>query len=175
MNRHDMEKTLRFTAEHFPRSQEAQYLKLGKWFSREAFTKAESEQLGLILAGISSFRVGECYMNAGRIAIDRDGIQFCEGFAAGLWPVPHAWVEYKDRAIDVTWPVAWEPKLCDQAVSTPAEIMERVNFNIKNCTYFGVAIPTKIFRKHILSVESWSPLFDARFARDWTEFEKALA
>jgi hypothetical protein len=57
-------------------------------------------------------RLGQCYLNAGTIAIRHASLyRYCEGYATrnvpeamGL-PVLHGWlVDKEDRAIDVTWP-----------------------------------------------------------------------
>lgn len=166
-------KMLEFTATNFPKSQEAMYLKIGKWFSKEPLSASEREDLGFKLAYVHAFKVGECYMNAGKLAMERDGLIFCEGFAAGLWPVAHAWVSYKDRAIDVTWPQNWG-KPYFKATARAEDIMRRVEHNLKHCSYFGVEIPTEAARLHFIKQKRWSPLFDPRFARDWPKFTELL-
>lgn len=51
--------------------------------------------------------LGECYMNAGRVAHDRHDLRYVEGYAIpGTVPLPmmHAWlIDSEDRIIDPTW------------------------------------------------------------------------
>lgn len=47
-----------------------------------------------------------CYANAGRLALERDDLQYCEGFAMkkGLFPVHHAWcTTAQGHVVDPTW------------------------------------------------------------------------
>ncbi len=169
-------KWMRQCANLSPRSEEAQYLKIGKWFSREPLSAFERESLGLMLRDIYPFRPGECYMNAFKIAQERAGqLTFCEGFAAGIWPVNHAWVSYKGRAIDVTWPVQWKARFVYKMAVNVETIMQRVEHNLKNCSYLGIEVPGDVIRDHCRTQGTYSPLFDARFYKRWPEFEKAIA
>lgn len=48
-----------------------------------------------------------CYANAGRLALERDDLNYCEGFALrpGLFPLHHAWcVTDEGQVVDPTWP-----------------------------------------------------------------------
>ena len=175
MSRESAEKWIGFEAANCPRGEAAQYLKLGHWFSNEPLSDYEREDVGRLLKNIAAFKPGECYMNSGRIALHgRGDLRFCEGLAAGIWPVPHAWIEYRGRALDVTWPTSWKRDKVYKSAITVEQIMERVNHNIANCHYFGVKIPTALLQDHVVKQRTWSPLFDARFYRRWPEFERAL-
>jgi len=49
-----------------------------------------------------SGRMGQCFANAFRLMLS--GLQYVEGFAAGIIPVLHAWlVDGEGRVIDPTW------------------------------------------------------------------------
>ncbi len=170
----DARRTIEFVADRFPGSQEAQYIKVGKWFTREPLTAFERESLAIMLRNIHAFKPGECYMNAWKISQERDALIFCEGLAAGMWPVPHAWVSYKGRAIDVTWPVQWKQRFVYKSAINIETIMQRVEHNLKNCVYFGVEVPAEIIRDHALKQKTYSPLFDARFYKQWPEFTRLL-
>ena len=165
---------LEFVAARFPVSMEAQYLRLGKWLTKDPLAKCDLDFIAHELKNIHAYRPGDCYMNAWKIATNRDVFTFCEGYAAGLWPVPHAWVTYKGRAIDVTWPTRWERGHVGPARSI-ATIMQRVEHNLKSCSYLGVEVPTAVIRDHALEQKTYSPLFDGQFHRRWPEFEKAIA
>ena len=44
-----------------------------------------------------------CFDNAYKLAV-RAGLRYCEGYAAGLLPVEHAWcVDADDQVVDPTW------------------------------------------------------------------------
>lgn len=164
---------IEFIAARCPRSQEAQYLKLGKWLSTEPFGASDLADIADMLKGIHNYKPGECYMNAWKIATSRRALKFCEGFAAGMWPVPHAWVTYKGRAIDVTWPTDWRLGHVGAAKNIGI-VMDRVEHNLKNCSYLGVEVPANVIRDHGLECGTYSPLFDRRFIKRWPEFEKSL-
>lgn len=54
--------------------------------------------------GVRRGRMTLCYMNAALLAIEDRRFTYCEGFAAGIIPVMHAWVcDDQGRALDVTW------------------------------------------------------------------------
>lgn len=164
---------LEFVAARFPRSEQAQYLRLGRWLTKEPFSFDDLEYIASQLKNIHAYKPGECYMNAWKIVTNRDVFTFCEGYAAGLWPVSHAWVTYKGRAIDVTWPTRWKRGHFGPARSI-ATIMQRVEHNLKSCSYLGVEIPTPIIRAHALKHKTYIPLFDGRFHKSWPEFEKQI-
>lgn len=45
----------------------------------------------------------QCFLNASKIALSK-GLIYCEGYAAGIIPVLHAWlINEKDEVIDPTW------------------------------------------------------------------------
>lgn len=56
--------------------------------------------------GVPSGKLGECFLNAGRLALSSD-YRYCEGYAVtdgGLIPVPHAWViDEAGNVVDNTW------------------------------------------------------------------------
>ena len=155
-------------------TQEGVYLVGGHAFCQDPLSPREQDELADLLVGGYGYKPGECYMNAGRIAVDTD-LPFCEGFAAGPWPVPHGWNVYKGRAIDVTWPVRWTRKQCYTTARTKEQIMERVNHNIANCVYWGIEIPSKIASAHFVKQKSWSPVFDPRFFRDYESLPDVAA
>lgn len=148
-------------------NEERFYLEAGRAFSTEPLPDDEIEQIAKKIASTGwSFKPGECYMNAGRVALETDLI-FCEGYAMGMWPVAHGWLTYKDRAIDVTWPTEWKSPTCFRAVRTVELLAERIKFNVVNCFYWGIEVPTEIARHHFLKHMRWSPLFDQRNINKW--------
>lgn len=49
-------------------------------------------------------KMGLCFMNAAHLAMSRRDLIYCEGYASGLIPTPHAWVVTKEGVvIDNTW------------------------------------------------------------------------
>lgn len=52
--------------------------------------------------------------------------------------------------------------------------MQRVEHNLKSCSYLGVEVTTAVIRDHALEQKTYSPLFDARFIKHWPEFEKKI-
>lgn len=174
ISREEALRQLEWVAKQFPNSEQAQYLRIGKWFSNEPLSDDERAELRYKLANVHAFKPGECYMNAGKIALEvGSGLSFVEGYAAGFWPVPHAWIEYRGRAIDVTWPTRWTARRNKPAYRIET-IMQRVEHNIKTCSYLGVAIPENMLRTHVMKLRQWSPLFDGSFHAQWPEFEKLL-
>lgn len=160
-----------------PKSQEAAYLELGHEFSQEPLSDLDMEDLLNQVKWLGPFRPGECYMNAGRIALNNitDDLVFCEGFASGIFAVPHAWVAFKGRAIDVTWAISWEKPKAYAAAKTRSEIRDRISLNIARSSYFGVEVPTNVFRAHVFKCKRWSPLFDPRFYKQWPKFKMIVA
>lgn len=173
MQRSDAEKMIRYVADNFPQSEEAQYTRIGKWFSNEPLSSSSLDEVTERLCQLYAYKPGECYMNAGRIAVEIDEFTFCEGFAAGFWPVSHAWVSFKGRAIDVTWPTRLEPKRIRKSRSKLV-IRERIAHNLANCHYFGVEIPRELLRAHLSKCKTWSPAFGAQFHGTWKQRERAL-
>lgn len=170
---------LKTSSDMSPGSQWATYRRLGKMFSSVPLGTQDAEELGRLLAGIHAFRVGECYMNAVKIAMKQKSLIFCEGIASGLWPVEHAWVSYKGRAIDVTWPLTWEKGRGDNCAryrgSQKAElIMKRVVNNLATCRYYGLEIPTGIISAHCFEYKRYTPMFDPHYARHWAAYEKQI-
>ncbi len=146
------------------RNQELAYRKHGRLFSNEPLTKADELELGRRICGFQSYRVGECYMNAAKIATRREELKFCEGVAMGLWPVPHGWVVFKGRAIDVTWPTSWGNRnVANERAFSFDEVMARVRENIASSTYWGIEVPTDLLHEHLLKRECYSPIFDQSF------------
>lgn len=57
-------------------------------------------------AAYSPGPLGQCYMNAGRLAVENPDLVYCEGWAfhAGIIPLHHAWcVDPSGKVIDPTW------------------------------------------------------------------------
>lgn len=60
--------------------------------------------------GIKRGQMGECFCNATQLMWRRSDLIYCEGYAAGIIPVLHAWCVTKDGVvIDNTWD---EPEKC---------------------------------------------------------------
>jgi hypothetical protein len=51
-----------------------------------------------------SGKMKECYMNATRYCMAHAGTTYCEGYALGVIPMPHAWcIDSAGYVIDPTW------------------------------------------------------------------------
>lgn len=82
-----------------------------------------------------------CYRNAAQLALSHKGYTYCEGYAAGVIPVMHAWVIDMDGRIgETTWP----------------EI---------GTAYFGITFKTEYLRKELLTSKRYG-LID-RWWDDW--------
>lgn len=47
---------------------------------------------------------GYCFDNAWQLAVRTPGLRYCEGYAAGMFPVEHAWcIDPEDYVVDPTW------------------------------------------------------------------------
>jgi hypothetical protein len=179
MNIKNIDFWLKSSAQMAPHSQDATYHRLGHAFSNNPLSVSDRAKLAPMLSHIHKFRVGECYMNSGLIALAQESLKFCEGVAAGMWPVNHAWVAFKGRAIDVTWPISWEPgRKATSARFTPSDkadvIMRRVLHNLKTCTYWGIEIPRPVLKAHFLEYKHYMPLFDPTLGRRWPEYEQKI-
>lgn len=93
--------------------------------------------------GIRCGKLKTCYTTAGRIAIDRDDLIYCEGFACGVIPVMHAWlVDKEGNVIDPTW----------------RQTVDGVDY--RGVEYFGVPISHEYFTEHLCKYEKYA-LIDA--------------
>jgi hypothetical protein len=88
-------------------------------------------------------RQKECFRNAFLLAsiLDRRGLGglYCEGYAWDArfpFPIHHAWVSWRGRAIDVTW----RQTLDRTATATAAQLQKFVEGNIKKNSYYGVPL-----------------------------------
>lgn len=90
---------------------------------------------------------GMCYFNAAKyVANNGNGLVYCEGYAAGIIPVLHAWLidmRQPTKAIDPTW---------TGTNKRPAMGVD----------YFGVPIKRHFLKAHLLRTEHWSSILD-----DW--------
>ena len=174
-----MQVWLGFGAQLAPLSQDATYHRLGKYFSNKPLSISEKERLAPLIGNVHPFRVGQCYMNAGKLVLARKALKFCEGVAGGPWPMAHAWVSFEGRAIDVTWPLSWKNGRSQKSARFPGTlsaeiIMRRVEHNIANCTYKGIEIETPIIKKHFFAHRRYGPMFDPDHARAWPDFERQI-
>lgn len=138
------------------RSDESLIVRYGKVFTRKRITRSERIDLIRLLNDVHAFKVGECFMNAGKLSLEHD-LVYCEGLAAGPWPVYHAWISWRNLPIDVTWPVSW--KSAEEAYYKPSsdgsDIFKRVEYNVENCCYAGVEIPATDLRRIVLKTKTW--------------------
>jgi len=90
-------------------------------------------------------KLGHCFENAAKLAIDRACYTYCEGYAMGIIPVLHAWcVDENGVVVDPTW--------------------TRGNLEALGMVYFGVAFNTKYLIHHLCEHEKYG-LIDAWEAR----------
>jgi len=145
------------------KSQEGFYLAKGHLFPHEPLTEQESRLLADIIGG-SLFKTKECYMNAAIIVLEArrlegtpDEITYCEGIALGrvVIPVHHAWVSLHGKAIDVTW-----QEFGKRHTRTLKKVLARIDNNIRECSYYGVEVPSKLLSKHIVAAGRYSPVIE---------------
>ncbi len=83
-------------------------------------------------------QMGDCFMNAGKLALDNLDYQYCEGYAyTPTCPIAvlHAWcVDQDNTVVDPTWSDA------------------------KQCAYRGIIIPEQKLRQTLLSRKKWGVL-----------------
>jgi hypothetical protein len=86
--------------------------------------------------------VGQCFANAGLLAVDNPELTYVEGLAdCGFLPTAHAWcVDREGRVIDPTW------RDCATAA------------------YFGIAVSADALQEHLQSTGYWG-LFDGVLPR----------
>lgn len=85
----------------------------------------------------------KCFMNAGRLAMERDDLIYCEGIAHNIIPVEHAWcIDREGKVIDPTWD---EPE---------------------KCAYVGVAFDTEWFFDRIQKTGVWGVIGGEMFPKD---------
>lgn len=88
--------------------------------------------------------LGECYANAGRMAMDNRRLRYVEGYAVPAtvaFPMMHAWlIDDDDKIIDPTW---------DNARA-----------------YFGVVIPRDIYSELLMRTGYWGVLDNLWLDRD---------
>jgi hypothetical protein len=83
---------------------------------------------------------GNCFEDAGRLALNSDSLTYCEGIAMSVFPVHHAWcIDSKGRVVDKTW----------------AAVDAKINTDRPNIAYFGVAIDDDDLRVRLLGKETW--------------------
>jgi len=145
------------------------YFKSGHLFSQEPLSVADMFDLGELLRGVVRyrFRPRECFMNAAKLAFDVNGLVYCEGFAwCGIIPVQHAWVSFRGRPIDVTWPKKDDGELAqgriDKVTVSLKKILSRVAYNIGACSYYGIEVANNYLREHILATEKYSPYVEGK-------------
>ncbi len=86
----------------------------------------------------------QCYQNASLMVLEHNkDLIYCEGYAAGVFPVLHAWCMIKSsgEVIDPTWSVFRSHK---------------------EDVYFGVPFKTEFLREHLVNNEVYGILDDLR-------------
>jgi hypothetical protein len=153
MGAQEMEEVLRERLEEDRRSirprPEHKYLSIAEFllaegtiFSDTPLDEDEVDQLLPLLKEMSRFKPGlrYCYDNALHMAIKSFGtevlVDYVEGFAMGTHLAHHAWCGFRGRAIDLTW----REDIQDSRSSIPV-LVKRIQWNIANNGYAGVAIP----------------------------------
>lgn len=92
--------------------------------------------------GVRRGRMGRCFQNAANLAVNDSRFTYCEGYAAGVIPLMHAWCIDKDgNVIDPTW----------------ADDLGH--------SYFGVPFKTKYLIHSLLETETYG-LID-RYEHNW--------
>jgi hypothetical protein len=131
------------------------YLREGVPFPHEPLTKDERDSLRNFLP-LAKYRTKECYMNASKASLYSKDLVYCEGYAVGnMIPVAHAWVSLNGKPLDLTWPIDFK-KI--QPPKTIDALLDRIEHNIANCSYFGIAVPKKVLSSHLLETETYCPI-----------------
>lgn len=121
---------------------------IGRFFSMGEFVLAHGRDFTpsrKLPKDVRLGKLGHCFENAAKLAIDRACYTYCEGYAMGIIPVLHAWcVDDGGTVIDPTW--------------------TRGNAEALGMVYFGVAFNTKYLIHHLCEHEKWG-LIDAWEAR----------
>lgn len=120
--------------------------RIGKYLSMGEFVLTHGRRFTpqpTLPAGIKCGKLRQCFKNAANIAIERDDLIYCEGYAAGIIPVMHAWlVDVDGNVIDPTW--------CRK--------VGKVDF--MGVEYFGIPISQKYLTMSLLDNEKYA-LIDA--------------
>jgi len=101
-------------------------------------------------------RMKECFYNAWKTCLGRKRKKhffYVEGYALGIIPVHHAWIEVDGCVIDPTW------RLCG---------------NLKDHTYFGVQFPTAFAASRMIYEDTCYSLLDD-WKRGWPMLKVPLA
>jgi len=104
-------------------------------------------------------KIRQCYCNAAILAQtgQAEGFAYFEGYAAGVFPVNHAWVGFEGKAIDVTW-----RELEDDRPATLETVLSRVRKNALKCAYMGIQVTLAHLRKMQIRDKCYSSALD-----DW--------
>lgn len=149
------------TKDYYYQSFEEFVLKNGQEFKSQKLTEEERKiVMGIIDRNFLDCKVKECYKNAQLLAIESDGkIQYVEGFAFGVIPIPHAWNLINGKVIDLTW--------CNDGNLIEKDRMRR-NKRKENIIlgefykeeYFGVIFSIEEIRKNMLKKEMFTSIID---------------
>jgi hypothetical protein len=91
----------------------------------------------------------QCYMNAGRLAVDRPELTYCEGYAlrAGLFPLHHAWcLDEEGFVVDNTWPYHEQNEYWGVALSTMTLLARITQSGVWGL--LGEHLPPDLMRHH---------------------------
>lgn len=113
---------------------------LARFSAPAAFILKHGDIMDRVSARPRNFKrgaLGDCYMNAGRIAWDNPDLRYVEGYAVPgtvAFPMMHAWLIDPDgRVIDPTWE--------------------------NGAAYFGVVIPNEAYSECLMRLGYWG-VFD---------------
>lgn len=117
----------------------------------EPFTKEEQKDLRRLKSGVGSCKVGQCIMNAQKLAITSMGlddprVKYVEGLVLvyGV-PIDHAWIEFNGKVYD--------PTLADEKwrMKNPLKLGKA----IEPGEYFGVEVPKNEIMTHQLKTKMY--------------------
>jgi len=123
-------------------AQVAKWMGASNGYARLMLALGHSFEAQPLPARFNRGTVGQCFANAGSLALNNPGLIYVEGLAdCGLFPTAHAWcIDDAGRVIDPTWR------------------------DCANASYFGIPVQWDALHEHVDQTGYWG-LFDGMLPR----------